>query len=97
MFTETAPNEYRDWANSDHDLYDAVAMGMHARGAMPEPDSREPWFICEAHAREDIVDRVVSIFADSLDAALESRAAGANDHHFLGMGTGEHVAATPTS
>lgn len=21
-------------------------MGMLARGAMPEPDSREPWFIC---------------------------------------------------
>jgi glutamate-1-semialdehyde 2,1-aminomutase len=78
MFTEHAPNEYRDWANSDHDLYDAVAMGMHARGAMPEPDSREPWFICEAHAREDIVDRVVTIFADSLDAALEARAKGAH-------------------
>jgi glutamate-1-semialdehyde 2,1-aminomutase len=78
MFTERAPNEYRDWANSDHDLYDAVAMGMHARGAMPEPDSREPWFICEAHAREDIVDRVVTIFADSLDAALEARTKGAH-------------------
>ncbi len=73
MFTEQAPNEYRDWANSDHDLYDAVAMGMHARGAMPEPDSREPWFICEAHAREDVVDRIVTIFSDSLDAALEAR------------------------
>jgi glutamate-1-semialdehyde 2,1-aminomutase len=76
MFTEQAPTEYRDWASSDHDLYDAVALGMHARGAMPEPDSREPWFFCEAHAREDIVDRVVSIFADSLDAALEDRARG---------------------
>jgi glutamate-1-semialdehyde 2,1-aminomutase len=76
MFTEQAPTEYRDWANSDHDLYDAVAMGMHARGAMPEPDSREPWFFCEAHAREDVVDRVVTIFAESLDAALEARAHG---------------------
>ncbi len=76
MFIEKAPTEYRDWANSDHDLYDAVAMGMMARGAMPEPDSREPWFFCEAHAREDIVDRVVTSFADSLDAALEARASG---------------------
>jgi glutamate-1-semialdehyde 2,1-aminomutase len=74
MFTEKAPTEYRDWANSDHELYDAVAVGMHARGAMPEPDSREPWFFCEAHAREDIVDRVVTIFGESLDAALEARA-----------------------
>jgi glutamate-1-semialdehyde 2,1-aminomutase len=76
MFADQAPNEYRDWATSDHDLYDAVAMGMHARGAMPEPDSREPWFICEAHSREDIVDRLVTIFSDSLDAALDDRARG---------------------
>ena len=76
MFTEKAPTEYRDWANSDHELYDAVAVGMLARGAMPEPDSREPWFFCEAHAREDIVDRVVTIFGDALDAALEARAHG---------------------
>src|SRR4029078_2282716 len=76
MFTEQAPTEYRDWAKSDHELYDAVAAGMLARGATPEPDSREPWFICEAHAREDIVDRVVTIFSDSLDAALEARVHG---------------------
>ena len=76
MFAETVPTEYRDWAASDHELYDAIAVGMHARGAMPEPDSREPWFMCEAHAQGDIVDRVVSAFADSLDAALEARAHG---------------------
>jgi hypothetical protein len=43
---------------------------------MPEPDSREPWFICEAHATGDTVDRVVSIFEESLHAALEARARG---------------------
>jgi len=92
MFTDTAPTEYRDWAKSDHDLYDAVAVGMHARGAMPEPDSREPWFFCEAHAREDIVDKVASIFSDSLDAALEARAGSARkDGHHVGLGTGDHV------
>ena len=76
VFSDTDPSEYRDWANTDHQLYDAVAIGMHALGAMPEPDSREPWFICEAHAGGDTVDRVVSIFSDSLDAALEARAHG---------------------
>jgi glutamate-1-semialdehyde 2,1-aminomutase len=75
MFTDEAPTEYRDWATSDHDLYDAVVNEMHERGAMPEPDSREPWFFCEAHAREDVVDRIVTIFAESLDAALAARAA----------------------
>ena len=76
MFTETEPSEYRDWANTDHELYDAIAMGMHARGAMPEPDSREPWFICEAHAEGNIVDQVLTAFSDSLDAALDDRAHG---------------------
>jgi glutamate-1-semialdehyde 2,1-aminomutase len=76
MFTETVASEYRDWANTDHELYDAIAVGMHARGAMPEPDSREPWFICEAHAKGDTVDKIVTIFGQSLDAALEARARG---------------------
>jgi glutamate-1-semialdehyde 2,1-aminomutase len=76
MFTEQVPSEYRDWAATDHELYDAIAVGMQARGAMPEPDSREPWFVCEAHAGGDVVDRVVSIFADSFHAALELRARG---------------------
>jgi glutamate-1-semialdehyde 2,1-aminomutase len=78
MFTDKVATEYRDWANTDHDLYDAIAVGMHARGAMPEPDSREPWFMCEAHAEGDTVDKVLSIFSDSLDAALEARAHGAS-------------------
>ncbi len=79
MFTDKVASEYRDWANTDHQLYDAIAVGMHARGAMPEPDSREPWFVCEAHAQGDIVDRTLAIFSDSLDAALELRARGELD------------------
>jgi glutamate-1-semialdehyde 2,1-aminomutase len=91
MFTDKAPTEYRDWATSDHDLYDAVAIGMHARGAMPEPDSREPWFFCEAHAREDIVDRVVTIFADSLDAALDARARDGKPGREVHLGLGKEI------
>jgi glutamate-1-semialdehyde 2,1-aminomutase len=74
MFREEVATEYRDWSTSDHELYDAIAIGMHARGAMPEPDSREPWFICEAHADADIIDRVLTAFEESLHAALEERA-----------------------
>jgi glutamate-1-semialdehyde 2,1-aminomutase len=76
MFTDKVAMEYRDWANTDHELYDAIAVGMHARGAMPEPDSREPWFMCEAHAGGDTVDRVITAFEDSLAAALEARSRG---------------------
>jgi glutamate-1-semialdehyde 2,1-aminomutase len=74
MFADEIPTDYRGWAATDHELYDAVAAGMIARGAMPEPDSREPWFICEAHAEGDTIDRVVTTFEESLDAALEQRA-----------------------
>jgi glutamate-1-semialdehyde 2,1-aminomutase len=76
MFTDREPSEYRDWAETDHELYDAIAIAMMQRGAMPEPDSREPWFICEAHREGDIVDQVVTIFGEALDAALEARAHG---------------------
>jgi glutamate-1-semialdehyde 2,1-aminomutase len=76
MFTDRVATEYRDWAATDHALYDAIAVDMQARGAMPEPDSREPWFMCEAHAQGDTVDRVISIFGASLDATLDARARG---------------------
>jgi len=74
MFTEQLPADYRGWAATDHELYDDVARGMFLRGAMPEPDSREPWFVCEAHAEGDIIDRVIVSFEGSLDSALEARA-----------------------
>ena len=92
MFTEKVATEYRDWANTDHELYDAIAIGMQLRGAMPEPDSREPWFVCEAHSQGDTVDRILSSFGASLDAALDARARGelavdadgAMSHHAAG-------------
>jgi glutamate-1-semialdehyde 2,1-aminomutase len=80
MFREELATEYRDWASTDHELYDAIAIGMHARGAMPEPDSREPWFICEAHADADLIDRVLTAFSEALDAALDERARTGDIH-----------------
>jgi glutamate-1-semialdehyde 2,1-aminomutase len=75
MFTEIEVREYRDWVKTDHELYDSIAVGMHARGAMPEPDSREPWFLCAAHDDAD-ESQILDAFVDSLDAALEARAHG---------------------
>jgi glutamate-1-semialdehyde 2,1-aminomutase len=76
MFSDQPVYEYRDWAQTDHQLYDAIAIGMQPLGAMPEPDSREPWFMCEAHAEVDIVDRIVTAFEGALKGALEDRAQG---------------------
>jgi glutamate-1-semialdehyde 2,1-aminomutase len=72
MFAETMPTDYRGWADTDHEMYDAVALQMIQHGAMPEPDSREPLFLCEAHSGEDVA-RLSEIFEASVDAALEGR------------------------
>jgi glutamate-1-semialdehyde 2,1-aminomutase len=77
MFTDKIATEYRDWANTDHELYDAIAVRMQRYGAMPEPDSREPMFICEAHAEGDDVDRTIIAFRAALHDALEARSLGA--------------------
>ena len=61
---------------SHYTFYDTMAGYLIDMAVMCEPDSREPWFICEAHAQGDTVDRVVSIFESSLQAALEARAHG---------------------
>jgi glutamate-1-semialdehyde 2,1-aminomutase len=74
MFAERLPDDYRGWASTDHVLYDDVAVRMFARGAMPEPDSREPWFLCEAHGEGNLVDRVVTAFEGALGDALAARA-----------------------
>jgi glutamate-1-semialdehyde 2,1-aminomutase len=68
-FSETAPKEYRDWLKSDHTLYNQVAGGLIKRGVMPEPDSREPWFMCSALSTEDIA-LTAQALEDSLREAL---------------------------
>ena len=51
FFSETPPHDYRDWASSDYTFYEALAPELHDLGMLCEPDSREPWFVCEAHDR----------------------------------------------
>ena len=45
---------YRDWRRTNSDLYRAFAWQLIDHGLMLEPDSREPWFICEAHQNLDL-------------------------------------------
>jgi len=49
FFSEQAPVNYREWVNSDYQFYDALAPVLHDQGILVEPDSREPWFLCESH------------------------------------------------
>jgi len=48
-FGSQVPQNYRDWKKTDSDLYTEFAHNLIKSGIMLEPDSREPWFICESH------------------------------------------------
>ena len=53
-FTPNVPTNYRDWRITNSDLYRDFAWKLIDYGVMLEPDSREPWFLCEAHADVDL-------------------------------------------
>ena len=53
-FGPTVPTNYRDWRATDAALYNRFAWKLIDHGVMLEPDSREPWFICEAHQHVDL-------------------------------------------
>jgi glutamate-1-semialdehyde 2,1-aminomutase len=68
-----APTSYRDWAQSNYTLYEALAQHLHDRGILCEPDSREPWFISSAHD-EECMSQTIEAFGAALEATLkESR------------------------
>ena len=49
FFDATPPDNYRAWKSSDYTFYDTMAHFLHDLNIIVEPDSREPWFMCEAH------------------------------------------------
>ena len=53
-FTREVPANYRDWRITNSSLYRKFAWKLIDHGVMLEPDSREPWFICEAHREVDL-------------------------------------------
>jgi len=75
FFAEKAPDNYRAWKKSDYSFYDAMAAHLHDLGIICEPDSREPWFMCEAHDRSCLddtlkaVERAVDLTMQDLAAA----------------------------
>jgi glutamate-1-semialdehyde 2,1-aminomutase len=52
FFDAAPPDNYRAWKTSDYTFYDTMAHYLHDLGIIVEPDSREPWFMCEAHATD---------------------------------------------
>ncbi len=70
FFNDQPPGNYRDWLNSDYSFYDAMAPELHERGVLCEPDSREPWFICESHAKDDSLQKTLAAFERAVDTTM---------------------------
>lgn len=71
IFDDPPPDNYRDWFNSDYSFYDKMAPELHDLGVLCEPDSREPFFICEAHAKDDSLSHSLKAFEQAVDATME--------------------------
>jgi len=70
FFHEKVPMNYRDWLKSDYSFYDTMAQELHELGVLCEPDSREPWFICEAHSQDDSLEVTLNAFEQAIDITL---------------------------
>lgn len=70
FFAERAPDNYREWVHSDYEFYDALAPELHEQGILIEPDSREPWFLCESH-NVGCLDETLYKFERALDITLD--------------------------
>lgn len=74
FFAEKPPTDYRGWLDSDYAFYDALAPELHDQGVLIEPDSREPWFLCEAHVA-DCLDETLDKFERAVDITVEKLSA----------------------
>ena len=70
FFSETPPADYRDWVKTNYDFYDSLAAELHELGILVEPDSREPWFLCEAHDVKCLAE-TLDKFEQAVDITIE--------------------------
>ncbi len=70
FFAPTPPKDYREWVKTDYTFYDTMAPKLHDLGILVEPDSREPWFMCEAHD-DTCLTATLSAFERAVDQTLD--------------------------
>jgi len=63
------PRDFRDFARCREELYTTIVMHLVENGAIPDPDDREPWFLCYSHSDADI-DDTLTYFEDAVRKAL---------------------------
>ncbi len=80
FFAAETPSNYRAWIDSDYEFYDALAPVLHDHGILVEPDSREPWFVCEAH-NVDCLGETLDNFERAVDITLHGMPVGQENKH----------------
>jgi glutamate-1-semialdehyde 2,1-aminomutase len=63
------PTDYRSYLEADGGLYEKIMTRLIARGAMPDPDGREPWFLSYSHSEKDIAD-TLGMFESAVKEAI---------------------------
>ncbi len=69
--SDEEPLEFRDYLNSDTDLYESIGMELIKRGVQPDADGGEPWFLCYALSEDD-VDHTLNVLNDSVRAVIRN-------------------------
>jgi glutamate-1-semialdehyde 2,1-aminomutase len=57
--------DFRDFAKTNSALYEEIVMALIDRGVVPDPDAREPWFLCYSHSDADI-DETLTHFEEAI-------------------------------
>lgn len=68
LITDVPITDYRGLVHHNETLYNMMMMHLYENGVWPEPDAREPWFLCEAHD-EGLIDETLNRFQDAVKAA----------------------------
>jgi len=61
------PHNFRDYLNSDMELYEKLGFELVRRGVLPDSDGREPWFLCEALSEADVAE-TLNVYNDAVKA-----------------------------
>ena len=72
VFSSKTPASVRDWAESDYDFYNAMALNLIDLGILCEPDSCEPWFVSAVHDDACLTETLAKVEI-AVDMTLASR------------------------
>ncbi len=71
LVTSKEIQDVRGLVDHDDAMYDAMMEHLYENGVWPEPDAREPWFLCAAHD-DSLIDETLNRFQDAVKAVKQA-------------------------